>query len=112
MEPDPSAAGPLLASYSPPPAPLASHPATHRAARRWHQNVSAEDPMIYHYTFGVEYALDGIPVVGSVGEWSLDKRHYFGALPPKQLAPPPHCALECAWVLLASGQRGHARVQK
>ena len=27
---------------------------------------------IYHYTFGVEYALDGIPVVGRVGEWSLD----------------------------------------
>ena len=30
----------------------------------WHQNVTAEDPYIYHYTFGVEYALDGIPVVG------------------------------------------------
>ena len=25
----------------------------------WHQNVSAEDPYIYHYTFGVEYSADG-----------------------------------------------------
>jgi len=64
----------------------------------WHQNVSAEDPYIYHYTFGVEYSLDGIPVVGAVGEWSLDKRHYFGAAPPKDLDRPPECAQECAWV--------------
>jgi len=78
----------------------------------WRQNLTAEDPYIYHYTFGVEYSVDGVPVVGAVGEWSLDKRHYFGALPPKQLAPPPHCALECAWVLVARGQRGHARVQR
>ena len=64
----------------------------------WHQNVSAEDPFIYHYTFGVEYSRDGIPVVGAVGEWSLDKRHYFGAAPPTNLSPPPRCARECAWV--------------
>ena len=51
----------------------------------WPQNVSGEDPFIYHYTFGVEYAADGIPVVGAVGEWSLDKRHYFGAPPPRNL---------------------------
>ena len=41
----------------------------------WHQDVNSQDPYIYHYTFGVEYALDGIPVVGRVGEWSLDERH-------------------------------------
>ncbi len=64
----------------------------------WHQNVSAEDPHIYHYTFGVEYSSDGIPTVGAVGDWSLDKRHYFGAAPPLNLDPPPKCALECAWV--------------
>jgi len=64
----------------------------------WHQNVSAEDPYIYHYTFGVEYTMDGIPVVGTVGEWSLDKRHYFGGYPPANLDPPPECARECAWV--------------
>jgi len=64
----------------------------------WHQNVSAEDPFIYHYTFGVEYSLDGIPMVGKVGEWSLDKRHYFGSPPPRNLDRPPACAQECAWV--------------
>jgi hypothetical protein len=64
----------------------------------WHQNVTVENPFIYHYTFGVEYSSDGIPVVGSVGEWSLDKRHYFGAPPPKALEQPPACAQECAWV--------------
>jgi len=63
----------------------------------WHQNVSAEDPYIYHYTFGVEYSADGIPMVGTVGEWSLDKRHYFGAPPPRDLDAPPKCAQECAW---------------
>jgi hypothetical protein len=64
----------------------------------WHQNVSAEDPYIYHYTFGVEYSADGIPMVGTVGEWSLDKRHYFGAPPPRNLDAPPECAQECAYV--------------
>ncbi len=63
----------------------------------WHQNVSAENPFIYHYTFGVEYSSDGIPMVGTVGEWSLDKRHYFGAPPPRKLDEPPACAQECAW---------------
>jgi hypothetical protein len=33
-----------------------------------------------------------------VGEWSLDKRHYFGGYPPQKLADPPRCAQECAWV--------------
>lgn len=64
----------------------------------WHQNLTVEDPYIYHYTFGVEYTADGVPVVGAVGEWSLDKRHYFGGYPPKALEPPPECARECAWV--------------
>lgn len=64
----------------------------------WHQNLTAEEPYIYHYTFGVEYTEDGIPVVGAVGEWSLDKRHYFGGYPPAALEPPPECARECAWV--------------
>ena len=41
--------------------------------------------------------MDGVPVVGGVGAWSLDKRHYFGAPPPNQLEPPPPCAQECAW---------------
>ena len=60
----------------------------------WHQDLSAQDPYIYHYTFGVEYALDGSPVVGGKGAWSLDKRNYFGAAPPKQLSEGPRCMQE------------------
>ena len=77
----------------------------------WHQNVSAEDPYIYHYTFGVEYSADGIPMVGTVGEWSLDKRHYFGSPPPRELDAPPACAQECARARARtrSQTRAHAR---
>ena len=32
----------------------------------WHQDLSAQDPFIYHYTFGVEYTHEGVPVVGGV----------------------------------------------
>eukprot|EP00966_Prymnesium_polylepis_P285621 6597712-Prymnesium_polylepis.1 len=48
--------------------------------------VTEENAFIYHYTFGVEYTKEGVPVVGGVGEWSLDKRHYFGAAPPNKCA--------------------------
>ena len=67
-------------------------------AAAWHQEVSAQDPYIYHYTFGVEYTHAGVPVVGGVGEWSLDKRKYFGRAPPRLLTRPPACAQECAWI--------------
>ena len=50
------------------------------------QEVTEENAFIYHYTFGVEYTKEGVPVVGGVGEWSLDKRHYFGAAPPNKCA--------------------------
>ena len=66
-------------------------------AAAWHQDVSAQDPYIYHYTFGVEYSFEGVPRVGGVGEWSLDKRKYFGRAPPAKLTAPPECAQECAY---------------
>ena len=65
-------------------------------AAAWHQDVSAQDPYIYHYTFGVEYSFEGVPKVGGVGEWSLDKRKYYGRAPPAKLTAPPECAQECA----------------
>lgn len=37
-------------------------------ASTWHQNVTAEAPYIYHYTFGLEYTADGSPMVGQAGE--------------------------------------------
>jgi len=48
---------------------------------------------IFHYTYGIEYKLDGSPQgYNTIGEWSLDKRHYGGAYPPKELDPPPEGA--------------------
>ena len=45
---------------------------------------------IFHYTYGIEYKLDGMPQgFNTIGEWSLDKRHYGGAYPPPNLEPPP-----------------------
>ena len=49
----------------------------------WHTQLESA-PRIYHYTFGLEYTSDGIPVQ-SIGDWSLDKRHYMSAYPPKEL---------------------------
>lgn len=28
---------------------------------------------IYHYTYGIEYTMDGKPMMNTIGEWSLDK---------------------------------------
>ena len=36
-----------------------------------------------------------------VGEWSIDKRHYMGGGPPRDLHPPPACAHDRAHVLRA-----------
>ena len=54
---------------------------------------------IFHYTYGIEYSLEGLPMELQVGEWSLDKRHYMGAHPPQRLLAPPACAHDRAWVL-------------
>jgi hypothetical protein len=63
----------------------------------WHANLDG-DPYIYHYTFGLEFTSDGLPV-STIGEWSLDKRHYMNAYPPRQLEPPPRCAGKAAATL-------------
>jgi len=47
-----------------------------------------DDFTIFHYTYGIEFKMDGRPS-GGIGEWSLDKRHYGAAYPPRQLQPPP-----------------------
>ena len=51
----------------------------------WHQDVKAQDPYIYHYTFGVEYNVDGTPVVGGKGAWSAGG---FPGLTSRRI--PPH----------------------
>ena len=53
--------------------------------------------IIYHYTYGIEYTMKGRPQgPNQIGEWSLDKRHYGGAYPPRHLRPPPDGASENA----------------
>ncbi len=64
----------------------------------WHTQLEG-DPHIYHYTFGLEYTSDGLPVT-SIGDWSLDKRHYMASFPPKRLNPPPRCAGKAAATLV------------
>lgn len=63
----------------------------------WHAELEG-NPHIYHYTFGLEFTTDGLPVT-TVGDWSLDKRHYMNAYPPRQLEPPPRCAGKAAATL-------------
>jgi len=65
----------------------------------WHTQLDGA-PYIYHYTFGLEYTSDGLPVTG-VGEWSLDKRHFMGYYPPRNLDPPSGCAGAAAKTLHA-----------
>ena len=49
---------------------------------------------ILHYTFGHEYSLEGVPTIDSKhGAWAYDKRTYQQGL-PRDLRPPPRCALE------------------
>ena len=45
----------------------------------------SQDPYIYHYTFGVEYNVDGTPVVGGKGAWSAGG---FPGLTSRRI--PPH----------------------
>jgi len=65
----------------------------------WHTSLDG-NPHIYHYTFGLEFTTDGLPVA-TVGDWSMDKRHYMNAYPPRQLEPPPACAGNAAVTLHA-----------
>ena len=67
------------------------------------KHAQARGTYIFHYTYGLEYTLGGRPQgVNQIGEWSLDKRHYGGAYPPRQLTPPPAGASDGAvWLLEA-----------
>eukprot|EP00854_Cymbomonas_tetramitiformis_P028544 gene28544-35401_t len=49
---------------------------------------------IHHYTYGSEYTLNGANMLNTIGEWSLDKRHYGSSYPPRNLKGPPHAAAE------------------
>ena len=44
---------------------------------------------ILHYTYGMDYDLDGKFTPGKYGEWRFDKRSYASLPPPRHLSPPP-----------------------
>lgn len=55
---------------------------------------------IFHYTYGIEYTMQGKPQgIFQIGEWSLDKRHYGGSYPPRNLQEPPAGANAAAFWL-------------
>lgn len=45
----------------------------------WHQNVTVEDPYVFHYTFGHEYTKDGIPLIG-VSWWRISTQRISTSL--------------------------------
>ncbi|KAJ1640018.1 hypothetical protein T492DRAFT_832455 [Pavlovales sp. CCMP2436] len=78
----------------------AKHNVTHKLVRDFQAEPGAQahnlkpdfwkSINVFHYTYGIEYRMDGRPQgVNQIGEWSLDKRHYGGAYPPRDLEPPP-----------------------
>lgn len=44
---------------------------------------------ILHYTYGMDYTLQGEHMPGKYGEWRFDKRSYSGRPPPRNLGEPP-----------------------
>jgi len=70
-----------------------------------------EHAYIFHYTYGIEYTMSGQPQgVNQIGEWSLDKRHYGGDYPPRNLQPPPDGANAAARWLLGAWNEASAGI--
>lgn len=44
---------------------------------------------ILHYTYGMDYTLDGVFTPGKFGAWRFDKRSYINRPPPRDLPLPP-----------------------
>jgi hydroxyproline O-arabinosyltransferase len=44
---------------------------------------------ILHYTYGMDYTLEGVFTPGKFGAWRFDKRSYAWKPPPRHLDPPP-----------------------
>ena len=70
-----------------------------------------EKHYIFHYTYGIEYTMEGQPQgVNNIGEWSLDKRHYGSDHPPRHLQPPPKGANAAAFWLLNAWNEASAAI--
>jgi len=95
----------------------AKHNVTHKLVRDFQAEPGAQahnlkpdfwkSINVFHYTYGIEYRMDGRPQgVNQIGEWSLDKRHYGGAYPPRDLEPPPVGANAAACWLVQAWNEG------
>mmetsp|Transcript_26275 Transcript_26275/g.84847 ORF Transcript_26275/g.84847 Transcript_26275/m.84847 type:complete len:264 (+) Transcript_26275:1858-2649(+) len=64
---------------------------------------------IFHYTYQFEYMLDGSPCQPwTIGEFSLDKRHFSDVYPPYPLPQPPARANKAAFYLVDTFNRAMA----
>lgn len=68
---------------------------------------------IFHYTYGIEYTLQGQPQgINQIGEWSLDKRHYGADHPPRALRAPPEGANAAARWLCSAWNEASAGIER
>ena len=44
---------------------------------------------LLHYTYGMDYTLEGVFTPGKIGAWRFDKRSYADKPPPSNLGQPP-----------------------
>lgn len=44
---------------------------------------------ILHYTYGMDYTLEGVFTPGKYGKWRFDKRSYSGGPPKRHMGQPP-----------------------
>ena len=44
---------------------------------------------LLHYTYGMDYTLEGVFTPGKIGAWRFDKRSYADKPPPRRLGQPP-----------------------
>lgn len=52
-------------------------------------SVNGIEYYILHYTYGMDYTLDGKFTPGVFGQWRFDKRTYAMRPPPRNLEAPP-----------------------
>ncbi|KAK9823561.1 hypothetical protein WJX72_003781 [[Myrmecia] bisecta] len=52
-------------------------------------DTTLEPFYLLHYTYGMDYTLQGEFTPGKYGDWRFDKRSYSGSPPPRNLGQPP-----------------------